>query len=83
LQAVNLLPLPLIFYNYAMKDKNTVIGIVLLAILFIVLFWYTNRDQQAYLARQTRTVQGNRFVATLLDINLLRPCAHVNLSTAS
>ncbi|HYK47300.1 MAG TPA: membrane protein insertase YidC [Parafilimonas sp.] len=44
--------MPLIFYNYAMKDKNTVIGIVLLAILFFVFFWYTNRDQQAYLAHQ-------------------------------
>ncbi len=28
-----------------MKDKNTVIGIVLLAILFFVFFWYTNKEQ--------------------------------------
>lgn len=35
-----------------MKDKNTVIGIVLLAILFFVFFWYTNKQQQSYLANQ-------------------------------
>ncbi|MBS1747932.1 MAG: membrane protein insertase YidC [Bacteroidetes bacterium] len=35
-----------------MKDKNTVIGIVLLAILFIAFFWYTNKEQTAYLAHQ-------------------------------
>jgi YidC/Oxa1 family membrane protein insertase len=37
-----------------MKDKNTIIGIVLLAILFFVFFWYTNKDQQAVLANQKR-----------------------------
>jgi YidC/Oxa1 family membrane protein insertase len=37
-----------------MKDKNTVIGIVLLAILFFIFFWYTNKDQAAYLANQKR-----------------------------
>lgn len=35
-----------------MKDKNTIIGIVLLAILFFVFFWYTNKEQSAYLANQ-------------------------------
>src|SRR6478735_1666227 len=35
-----------------MKDKNTVIGIVLLAVLFFVFFWYTNKQQQASLAIQ-------------------------------
>jgi len=35
-----------------MKDKNTVIGIVLLAILFFVFFWYTNKQQQAYISNQ-------------------------------
>ncbi|MEP6682749.1 MAG: membrane protein insertase YidC [Parafilimonas sp.] len=35
-----------------MKDKNTVIGIVLLAILFFVFFWYTNKEQGALLATQ-------------------------------
>ena len=35
-----------------MKDKNTIIGIVLLAILFFVFFWYTNKDQSAYMANQ-------------------------------
>src|SRR5262245_36994636 len=29
-------------------DKNTVIGMVLLAILFFLFFWYTNKQQQAY-----------------------------------
>ncbi|MEO8711997.1 MAG: membrane protein insertase YidC, partial [Parafilimonas sp.] len=35
-----------------MKDKNTVIGIVLLAILFFVFFWYTNKEQTAYTETQ-------------------------------
>lgn len=35
-----------------MKDKNTIIGIVLLAILFFVFFWYTNKQQQAYVTHQ-------------------------------
>lgn len=35
-----------------MKDKNTIIGIVLLAVLFFVFFWYTNKEQSAYMANQ-------------------------------
>ena len=35
-----------------MKDKNTIIGIVLLAVLFFVFFWYTNKEQQAIMAYQ-------------------------------
>lgn len=35
-----------------MKDKNTIIGIVILAVLFFVFFWYTNKQQQAYLTNQ-------------------------------
>ncbi|MBV9963064.1 MAG: membrane protein insertase YidC [Parafilimonas sp.] len=35
-----------------MKDKNTIIGIVLLAALFFVFFWYTNKEQSNYLAHQ-------------------------------
>src|SRR5690349_566184 len=35
-----------------MKDKNSIIGIVLLAILFFVFFWYTNKQQGAYLEHQ-------------------------------
>jgi len=37
-----------------MKDKNTIIGIVLLAILFFTFFWYTNREQQAVMAFQNK-----------------------------
>lgn len=33
-------------------DKNTVIGIVLLGILFFVFFWYNNKEQQAYMDSQ-------------------------------
>ncbi|MEP6513706.1 MAG: membrane protein insertase YidC [Parafilimonas sp.] len=33
-------------------DKNTVIGIVLLAVLFFSFFWYTNKQQQTYLESQ-------------------------------
>lgn len=35
-------------------DKNTVIGIVLLAALFIMFFWYTNKQQAALQADQKR-----------------------------
>ncbi len=35
-----------------MRDKNTIIGIVLLAVLFFVFFWYTNKEQSGYLANQ-------------------------------
>lgn len=35
-------------------DKNSIIGIVLLGILFIFFFWYTNKDQEAYTANQQR-----------------------------
>jgi YidC/Oxa1 family membrane protein insertase len=35
-----------------MKDKNTIIGIVLLASLFFIFFYYTNKQQQATLAFQ-------------------------------
>ncbi|MFT4153172.1 membrane protein insertase YidC [Parafilimonas sp.] len=37
-----------------MKDKNTIIGIVLLAILFFVFFWYTNKQQGEYVTHQKR-----------------------------
>lgn len=33
-------------------DKNTVIGFVLLGILFFLFFWYTNKQQQAAVAEQ-------------------------------
>ncbi len=35
-------------------DKNTVIGFVLLGILFVLFFWYTNQSQQAVMAEQKR-----------------------------
>lgn len=35
-------------------DKNTVIGFVLLGILFFIFFWYTNKQQQVVLAEQKR-----------------------------
>ena len=35
-------------------DKNTVIGFVLLGILFFAFFWYSNKQQDAYLALQKR-----------------------------
>jgi YidC/Oxa1 family membrane protein insertase len=33
-------------------DKNTVIGMVLLAVLFFAFFWYTNKQQQAIAVQQ-------------------------------
>lgn len=39
-------------------DKNTVIGIVLLGILFFIFFWYTNK-QQAIIAEQQKHVQDS------------------------
>ncbi len=35
-------------------DKNSVIGIILLAVLFFVFFWYTNKQQQGVMAEQKR-----------------------------
>ena len=35
-------------------DKNTIIGMVLLAILFFGYFWYNNKSQQAYLTEKKR-----------------------------
>jgi YidC/Oxa1 family membrane protein insertase len=43
------------FFQLDMKtDKNTVIGFVLLGILFFLFFWYTNKQQQAAVAEQKR-----------------------------
>ena len=50
-----------------MKDKNTIIGIVLLAILFFVFFWYTNKDQQAVMAHQ-RHIQDSLRIDSLSKI---------------
>ncbi|MDB5193967.1 MAG: inner rane protein translocase component YidC, long form, partial [Segetibacter sp.] len=36
-------------------DKNTVIGFVLLGILFIAMFWFNSSQQQAVMAEQRRT----------------------------
>lgn len=41
-------------------DRNTVIGMVLLAILFFVFFWYTNRQQQAIALEQKRVADSTQ-----------------------
>lgn len=52
-------------------DKNTIVGFVLLGILFFVYFWYTNKTQSAYLAEQKRIEDSvasvNAAKAKLLD----------------
>jgi YidC/Oxa1 family membrane protein insertase len=50
-----------------MKDKNTIIGIVLLAVLFFVFFWYTNKEQSAYLTTQ-KHVQDSLHLDSLAKI---------------
>lgn len=39
-------------------DKNTVIGMVLLAVLFFTFFWYTNKQQQAIALQQKHTADS-------------------------
>ena len=48
-----------------MKDKNTIIGIVILAVLFFVFFWYTNKQQQAYLTNQKHIQDSLQTVAAI------------------
>jgi len=49
------LPLPLNFSGIYMKiDKNTVIGFVLLAILFFAFFWYNSQQNQLILQEKKR-----------------------------
>ena len=50
-----------------MKDKNTIIGIVLLAVLFFVFFWYTNKEQSAYMANQ-KHIQDSLHLDSLAKI---------------
>src|SRR5258706_10468111 len=50
-----------------MKDKNTIIGIVLLAILFFAFFWYTNKDQQSVMAYQ-KHIQDSLHMDSLAKI---------------
>ncbi len=50
-----------------MKDKNTVIGIALLAVLFFVFFWYTNKEQSAYIANQ-KHIQDSLHLDSLAKI---------------
>ncbi len=52
-----------------MKDKNSIIGIVLLAILFFVFFYYTNKQQSTYLANQKHIQDSLR----LDSINKITP----------
>ncbi len=42
------------FINYMKTDNNTVIGFVLIGIIFIGYFWFTSRQQQAALLIQKR-----------------------------
>ena len=51
-----------------MKDKNSIIGIVLLAVLFFTFFWYTNKEQSAYLAIQQH-VQDSLHLDSLSKIS--------------
>ena len=41
-------------------DRNTVIGMVLLGILFFTFFWYTNRQQQAIAVEQNRIADSTK-----------------------
>ena len=50
-----------------MKDKNSIIGIVLLAILFFVFFYYTNKQQSAYMTHQ-KHVQDSLHLDSLAKI---------------
>lgn len=43
-----------------MKDKNTVIGFVLLGVLFFVYFWYNNKQQQELKAYQQKQADSIR-----------------------
>lgn len=40
--------------HFMKTDKNTIIGFVLLGILFFVFFWYTNKQQQSVLSEKKR-----------------------------
>lgn len=50
-----------------MKDKNTIIGVVLLAILFFAFFFYTNKQQDAYLAHN-KHIQDSLHLDSLAKI---------------
>ncbi len=50
-----------------MRDKNTIVGIVLLATLFFVFFWYTNKEQSAYMANQ-KHIQDSLHLDSLAKI---------------
>jgi YidC/Oxa1 family membrane protein insertase len=41
-------------------DRNTVIGMILLGILFFLFFWYTNKQQQAIALQQQRIADSTR-----------------------
>lgn len=47
------LSLPLTFLNMK-TDKNTIIGFVLLGVLFFVYFWYSSKTNNAYLTEKKR-----------------------------
>src|ERR1700712_38709 len=57
-------------------DKNTIIGFVLLGILFFVYFWYTNKQQSAMQASEKRAQDSiaavNAAKAKVTDPNIAR-----------
>ena len=54
-------------------DKNTIIGFVLLGILFITFFWYTSRQQQTVLAEKKRLEDST----ALANLNKITPADKV------
>ena len=58
-------------------DKNTIIGFVLLGILFFVYFWYTGKQQSALQAAEKRAQDSiaavNAAKAKSIDPNAIRP----------
>ncbi|MEJ7683988.1 MAG: hypothetical protein WKG06_40275 [Segetibacter sp.] len=47
--------MPLNFSYFMKTDNNTVIGFVLIGILFIGYFWFSNRQQQVLVQERKRT----------------------------
>src|SRR5436190_23836170 len=41
-------------------DRNTVIGMILLAVLFFLFFWYTNKQQQAIALQQQHIADSTK-----------------------
>lgn len=71
--------------HYMKTDKNTIIGFVLLGILFFAFFWYTNKQQQAVLSEKKRiadsTAAVNAARARITDTAAANAAARRNDST--